>query len=128
MTASGRPEAHQHGRRDEDRQRTIAELHERAAAQVRALVTGEDWAAWLRLAARLPGWSFTNIMLVARQRPGATMVAGYEAWQARGRQVRKGEPGIQVIAEPRPSFGRAGAPASAAMVGAGSGIGNRAQA
>jgi len=63
------------------------------------------------LAARLPGWSFTNVVLIAAQRPSASTVAGYQAWQARGRQVRKGEPGIQVIAEPRPS---PGSPAPAA--------------
>ena len=27
------------------------------------------------------------------------MVAGYAAWQAMGRQVGKGEPGIRIIAE-----------------------------
>ena len=97
MTSAGRPEAHQPGNRGEDRQRAVGELRERAILGVRALVTGEDWAAWLRLAARFPGWSFTNIMLIASQRPAATMVAGYQEWQARGRQVRKGEPGIQVL-------------------------------
>ena len=111
MTSAGRPGAHQRGERGEDRQRVVGELRERAIVGVRALVTGEDWAAWLRLAARLPGWSFTNIMLIASQRPAATMVAGYQEWQARGRQVRKGEPGIQVIAEPCPSPGRRGSPA-----------------
>jgi len=116
MTSSRRQEGHGPGRRDEDRLRAIAELRERAAAQAGALVTGEDWAAWLRLAARLPGWSFSNIMLIAGQRPDATMVAGYEAWQARGRHVRKGEPGIQVIAEPGPSPGTPGSSGAAAGV------------
>jgi DNA primase len=37
-------------------------------------------------------------MLIAAQRPGATMVAGYEAWQSLGRQVNKGERGIQILA------------------------------
>src|SRR6266498_5910198 len=128
MTSAGRPEAHQRGGREEDRQRAVGELRERAAERVRALVTGEDWAACLRLAARLPGWSFTNIMLIAGQRPGATMVAGYQAWKARGRQVRKGEPGIQVIAEPRPLRGKSGSVAPATGAGAASGAGDRARA
>jgi DNA primase len=121
MTSPRPPEPDQHGRRAQGRQRAIAELHERAAAQVRSLVTGEDWAACLRLDARLPGWSFTNVLLIAGQRPAATLVAGYQAWQAQGRQVRKGEPGIQVIAEPRPSPGRPGTAVPAAAVRAGSG-------
>lgn len=128
MTSAGRPGSYQRGGREEDRQRAVGELRERAAERVRALVTGDDWAAWLRLAARLLGWSFTNIMLIADQRPSATMVAGYEAWQARGRQVRKGEPGIQVIAEPRPLPGRSGSPAPAANARAASKAGNRARA
>ena len=92
--------------REQDRQRQIAELHNRVDVQLRSLVTGEDWAAWLRLAARLPGLGFTNVLLVAAQRPGATFVAGYQAWQAQGRHVRNGEPGIQVFAEPRAPSGR----------------------
>jgi DNA primase len=121
-----RPASRAHASSDQDRQRAIAELRERATTQARALVTGDDWAAWLRLAARLPGWSFTNILLIAEQRPAATMVAGYQAWQAQGRHVRTGEPGIQVIAEPRLSPGRPGAPSLAADVIAPDGAGNRA--
>ena len=92
----------------QDRRDAVAELSERAAAQAGTLVTGEDWASWLRLAARFPGWSFTNVMLIAAQRPGAIAVAGYQAWQDQGRQVRKGEPGIQVLPEPRLSSRRRG--------------------
>ncbi len=128
MTSAGRPGSWQRGGREEDRQRAVGELRERAAEGVRALVTGEDWAAWLRLAARLPGWSFTNLMLIASQRPGVTMIAGYKEWQARGRQVRKGEPGIQVVAEPRPLPGLSGAPVPAANPGAASGAGDHARA
>jgi DNA primase len=110
--------------REQDRQRQIAELHNRVDAQIRSLVSGEDWAAWLRLAARLPGLEFTNVLLVAAQRPSTTVVAGYQAWQAQGRHVRNGEPGIQVFAEPRAPSGR---PRSARAAGSGTpdGDGNR---
>lgn len=83
--------------------RAVADLRDRAAAGALKLITGEDWAAWLHMAARFPGQSFTNLLLIAAQRPAATVLAGYEEWQARGRQVRKREPGIQLIAEPAPS-------------------------
>jgi hypothetical protein len=100
VTASRRQPAHgRRARSQEELREAVAALTGRAAAQMRSLVTGQDWERWLRLAARLPGWSFTNVMLIAAQRPGATMVDGYQEWLARGRQVRKGEPGIQVIAE-----------------------------
>jgi DNA primase len=92
--------------REQDRQRQIAELRDRADAQIRSLITGEDWAVWLRLAARLPGMGFTNILLIAAQRSSVTFVAGYQEWQAQGRHVRSGEPGIQVFAQPRTSSGK----------------------
>ena len=91
--------------REEDRQRKIAALHDRALGQIRELRAGEDWAGWMRLAARFPEQSFTNIMLIAAQRPDATLVAGYREWQDQGRHVTKGEPGIQIIADSQPSRG-----------------------
>ncbi len=109
MAPSGRQAADQRRVRDEERQRKIAALHDRAFTQIRELRTGDDWAGCLRLAARFPGQSFTNIMLIAAQRPGATLVAGYREWQARGRHVTKGEPGIQIIDDspPPPANGSA---------------------
>jgi DNA primase len=95
-----------HRSREQDRQRQVAELRNRADGQIRSLVTGEDWAAWLRLAARLPGLGFTNVLLVAAQLPSATLVAGYQEWQAQSRYVRNGEPGIQVFADSRAAQGK----------------------
>jgi antirestriction protein ArdC len=37
-------------------------------------------------------------MLIAMQRPDATQVAGYGTWHSLGRQVRKGEHGIKILA------------------------------
>lgn len=55
-------------------------------------------AAHLQAMARFHNYSFGNIMLIASQRPDATRVAGYRTWQKLGRQVRKGEKGILIIA------------------------------
>lgn len=65
-----------------------------------ALDTGhsDTLAAHLRAVARFHDYSFGNIMLIASQRPDATRVAGYRTWQKLGRQVRKGEKGILIIA------------------------------
>ena len=52
---------------------------------------------------RRPGfttYSFGNQLLIALQRPGASRVAGFKAWQELGRQVRKGEHGIRILARP----------------------------
>ena len=37
-------------------------------------------------------------MLIALQRPEATHVAGYNKWKELGRQVKKGEKGIAILA------------------------------
>src|ERR1017187_2663180 len=90
---------------EEDRQRKIAALQDRALTQIQQLRAGEAWPDWLPSAAQFPEQSFTNIMLIAAQRPDATLVAGYREWQAQGRHVTKGEPGIQIIADSQPSRG-----------------------
>lgn len=54
--------------------------------------------AFLAMLAKFHRYSFGNIMLIHSQRPDSTRVAGYRAWQKLGRQVRKGEKGITIIA------------------------------
>ncbi len=39
-----------------------------------------------------------NLLLIALQAPQATRVAGFRSWQSLGRQVRKGERGIVILA------------------------------
>ncbi len=76
----------------------LTALHARLAEQVAALRSGADWRAWLQVARRFHTYSFSNTLLIAAQRPDATTVAGYRAWQALGRQVDKGERGIGILA------------------------------
>jgi DNA primase len=77
----------------------------RLQAEAGALGTAAAWAACLRMAARLPGESFANILLVTARQPGATMVRGYEAWREAGRQVSRGEQGIEIFSAPRSPAG-----------------------
>ena len=71
-------------------------LHERAAS----LGAAGDWAECLQLAARMPGHSFANILLLSA-RPGPALVRGYAQWQKAGRQVRRGEQGTRIFDIPR---------------------------
>lgn len=64
---------------------------------IAAIVTGEGFARYLHCMARFHAYSPNNIALIHAQRPDATRVAGYRAWQALGRQVRRGERGIRII-------------------------------
>jgi DNA primase len=84
--------------RDAARAAKLEALHGTLTEQIAALRTGTDWQRWLTVAARFHNYSFNNVLLIAAQRPGATAVAGYEAWKALGRQVDKGERGIQILA------------------------------
>lgn len=76
----------------------VTELHTRLVAAVESMTTGQEWRQWLDTAARFHRYSANNTMLIATQRPEATRVAGYRAWQTLGRQVRKGEAGIWILA------------------------------
>jgi antirestriction protein ArdC len=76
----------------------LVELHDRLTATVEALVTSEDWQRMLALASRFHRYSASNVLLILAQRPDATRVAGYRRWQSLGRQVRKGEHGIAILA------------------------------
>jgi len=86
---------------EDQRQRKLAALRIRMHEQAGAVRTPEDWAGCLRLAARLPGESFANILVISAQRPGATMLRGYDAWQQMGRQVSRQEKGIAIFASVR---------------------------
>jgi DNA primase len=85
-------------RREQQRQDALAALHDRLIERVRALRTGEDWRRWLEIASRLRTYSFRNSLLILAQKGDATAVAGYQAWRRIGRQVAKGEKGIQILA------------------------------
>jgi len=77
-----------------ERYREVLATLERGIADV---VTGDGFAHYLRCMARFHAYSPNNIVLILAQNPDATRVAGYRAWQALGRQVRRGEWGIRII-------------------------------
>ena len=53
---------------------------------------------YLGAMAKFRNYSFGNIMLIARQKPDATNVAGLRTWNSLGRFVRRGEKGILILA------------------------------
>jgi len=67
---------------------------------VEALEKGQSevLSEYLNAMARFHQYSFGNIMLIARQRPTATRVAGIRTWNLLGRFVRRGEKGILILA------------------------------
>jgi hypothetical protein len=76
----------------------LATAHADLVAAVESITTGEDWTRMLDTAARFHRYSANNVLLIMVQHPEATRVAGYRTWQSLGRQVRKGEHGIRILA------------------------------
>lgn len=65
---------------------------------VATLTSTDQWTRWLRVQRRFHHYSWGNSLLILMQRPDATRVAGYHTWKSVGRQVRKGEHGIAILA------------------------------
>ncbi len=83
---------------DAARQATLDQLHTQLTDGILALHDPTAWQNWLQVASRFPRYSFRNQILILRQDPHATAVCGYRAFQAMGRQVRRGEKAIKVLA------------------------------
>ena len=77
----------------------IKEITEQLEAGVTAVFESDAYKAYLKCMSKFHNYSLNNTLLIALQRPDASLVAGYQAWKKdHGRQVRKGEKGIKIIA------------------------------
>lgn len=81
-------------KREEELQQTLQRLEE----GVEEIFTSGKYMEYLTVMSRFHSYSSNNCMLIAWQRPDATLVAGYRAWQDKfGRHVKKGERGIRIL-------------------------------
>lgn len=62
------------------------------------LATDDNWLQYLKTQSRFHSYSFRNVVMILSQCPDAKQVAGFRAWQAMNRQVRKGEKGLLILA------------------------------
>jgi antirestriction protein ArdC len=63
------------------------------------LLNEEGFRRWIECRAKFHRYSFGNVLLIASQRPDATHVAGFKAWQRNfNRSVCKGEKAIRILA------------------------------
>jgi antirestriction protein ArdC len=74
------------------------ETLERLTNGIAELTSSEQWTTWLRVQARFHRYSFSNALLVALQRPGASRVTGFQTWRRLGRTVRRGESALWILA------------------------------
>ena len=84
--------------RGEKRDRKVREAVEMLDAGVEEILDGEAFKRYLAFTARFHRYSSNNSLLILVQRPNATRVAGYRKWQGLGRQVRRGEEGLRILA------------------------------
>lgn len=84
-------------RTNENREEKLRELTEKLQESVRDFMDGPKYKAFLKQMAQFHSYSFNNQLLIAMQRPDATLCASYAGWKAQNRQVKKGEKGIQII-------------------------------
>ncbi len=83
----------------------IDQWMQRLADETDQAAQGAELTRYLQTLSRFYTYSAHNCALIAMQRPDATRVAGYRAWQALGRQVVKGAKGIAILC-PAPIKGR----------------------
>jgi len=104
--------------RFDDRDSRADDMHEQIDAWVGELADGADEARaseqfqrWLDVQSKFHDYSVNNQLLILRQMPEATTVAGYHTWQDMGRQVQSGESAIwiwaPIITEKCPECGNA---------------------
>ena len=68
------------------------------AENVKRIMDSDEYKAALSFRAKLPHYSFRNVLLLYLQNPDVSMVAGYNMWKSQGRQVKKGEKSLAIFA------------------------------
>lgn len=91
-----KPSAAELERRAKAREEQAEAMQASLVDQVELLNSSEGWMTYLRTAGSFHQYSLNNLMLILAQHPTAEAVAGYRQWEARGRQVRKGEKAIKI--------------------------------
>lgn len=76
----------------------INQITKQLETGVKAIFDSEEYKKYLAFAGKFHDYSFNNIILILSQMPKATRVAGYKTWQKLGRQVKKGEKSISILA------------------------------
>ena len=65
----------------EKRELQMKEITEQLEQGVKELFTSEMYTEYLRTMSQFHNYSFNNTLLISMQKPDATLVAGYQAWQ-----------------------------------------------
>ena len=80
------------------KQAGMDEMIERIDEGVKAVFQSEKYKEYLKFASKFTDYSARNTLLINLQRPDATLVAAYGKWKQLGRQVERGQTGIEILA------------------------------
>ena len=77
----------------------VQELTNKLEQGLQDLFNSDSYCNYLSTMSKFHNYSFNNTLLIAMQKPDATLVAGYKAWQKNfERHVNKGEKAIRILA------------------------------
>lgn len=76
----------------------IKAITEKLEEGVKNLFQSDTYKNYLDTLSRFHSYSFNNTLLIAMQRPDASLVAGYGTWKQANRYIKKGEKAIKIIA------------------------------
>lgn len=62
-------------------EKQLKEISERLEQGVKEIFTSERYTEYLNTMSKFHNYSFNNTLLITMQKPEATLVAGYQAWQ-----------------------------------------------
>lgn len=93
MTKNGK--ANRKGDYTDDR---VRELTDKLEQGIRSLFESGKYQEYLKFLGHFHSYSANNALLIMLQRPDASLVAGFMAWEGMERHVRKGEKAISILA------------------------------
>ncbi|MBO5035697.1 MAG: ImmA/IrrE family metallo-endopeptidase [Clostridia bacterium] len=77
----------------------LKEITDKLEQGIKDIFNSDKYKEYLKVMSRFHNYSWGNSLLIAMQKPDASYVAGYTAWQNKfKRTVLKGEKGIKIIA------------------------------
>lgn len=77
----------------------LKEITDSIEQNIKDLFQSDKYMEYLRTMSRFHRYSLNNTLLIAMQKPDATLVAGFNKWRDQfGRNVKRGEKGIKIIA------------------------------
>ena len=80
-----------------DKKAALKEITEQLEKSIHEFMNGEKYKNFLNQMSKFHSYSLNNQILIAIQRPEATICASYSGWKSQGRQVKAGEHGIKIL-------------------------------